>query len=71
MLMPDINVLVYAHRAETPEHAEHAAWISKLATGEEPFALSEPVLQGFVRVVTNPKIFARPSTLHEALSFVE
>ena len=68
--MPDVNVLVYAHRADTAEHAEHAAWLSKLASGDEPFALSELVLQGFVRVVTNPRIFDRPSTLDEALAKV-
>lgn len=45
MVMPDVNVLVYAHRADTREHLEHAAWISRLAGGEEPFALSELVLQ--------------------------
>jgi uncharacterized protein len=71
MLMPDVNVLVYAHRADTGDHVEHAEWLSRLAAGDEPFALSELVLHGFVRVVTNPKIFIRPSTLDEALAFVD
>jgi uncharacterized protein len=71
MLMPDVNVLVYAHRADTGEHVEHAEWLSRLAGSDEPFALSELVLQGFVRVVTNPKIFVRPSTLDEALAFAD
>jgi toxin-antitoxin system PIN domain toxin len=71
MVMPDVNVLVYAHREDTPEHDEHAAWLSRIADGDEPFALSEPALQGFVRVVTNPRIFVRPSTLDEALAFVD
>jgi len=71
MLMPDVNILVYAHRADTREHVEHAEWLSELAAGDEPFALSELVLQGFVRVVTNPRILARPSTLDEAFAFVD
>jgi uncharacterized protein len=71
MLMPDVNVLVYAHRADTGEHVEYAEWLSRLAGSDEPFALSELVLQGFVRVVTNAKIFVRPSTLDEALAFVD
>ncbi len=71
MLMPDVNILVYAHREDTREHLEHAEWLSELATGDEPFALSELVLQGFVRVVTNPKILARPSSLDQAFVFVE
>lgn len=41
MLPPDVNVLVYAHVEDsTPDHAEYAAWITRLATGPEPFALS-------------------------------
>jgi len=71
MLMPDVNVLVYAHRAETAQHADHAQWLTALADGDEPFALSEVVLHAFVRVVTNPKIFVRPSTLDESLAFVD
>jgi toxin-antitoxin system PIN domain toxin len=70
MLMPDVNVLVYAHRADTDQHAAHAEWLTTLANGREPFALSELVLQGFMRVVTNRRIFAPPSTLEEALAFV-
>lgn len=71
MLMPDVNILVYAHREDTSEHVEHAEWLSRLAAGDEPFALSELVLQGFLRIVTNPRIFLRPSTLDEALAFVD
>ena len=57
MRMPDVNVLVYAHREEAPDHKRYAEWLVQLASGPEPFALSESVLQGFVRLVTNPRIF--------------
>ena len=56
MQMPDVNILVYAHREGTPQHARYRDWLIRLATGPEPFALSEPALQGFVRVVTNGRI---------------
>ena len=71
MLLPDVNVLIYAHVEEiVPEHPEYAAWITRLATGPEPFALSVLVLAGFVRVVTNPRIFAPPSTLDRSFAFI-
>lgn len=70
MQMPDVNVLVYAHRAECESHLRYAEWLRKLATGAEPFALSEPVMQGFLRIVTNPRIFDPPSTMAEALRFL-
>jgi predicted nucleic acid-binding protein len=63
MLMPDVNVLVYAHREDADRHKEHARWLRSLAEGNEPFALSELVLHGFIRVVTNSRIFLRPTPL--------
>lgn len=70
MLSPDVNVLIYAHREDGhPEHPRFAAWVTSLATGPEPFALSVLALVGFLRIVTNPRIFRRASTLEEALDF--
>ena len=71
MQMPDVNVLIYAHREETPDHARHAAWLTALATASEPFALSETVLQGFLRIVTNHRIFDPPSTMQQAFRFLD
>jgi hypothetical protein len=55
--MPDVNVLVYAHRADSSEHERYAKWLTDVARGDEPFALSTMVMQAFVRVVTTPKVF--------------
>lgn len=69
--MPDVNVLIYAHRRDAhAEHPAYAAWIEALANSPEPFALSVLSLAGLVRIVTNPRIFRRPSTLDEAFAFV-
>ena len=71
MLLPDVNVLIYAHVEDSiPEHSEYAEWTTRLATGPEPFALSVLVLSGFVRVATNPRVFDPPSTLDQSLAFV-
>ena len=71
MLLPDVNVLIYAHIEDSiPEHAEYAAWITRLATGPEPFALSVFVLSGFIRIVTNPRVFDPPSTLNQSFGFI-
>ncbi len=69
--MPDVNILVYAHREESPAHVRYAKWLTDLATGPEPFALSESVLHGLVCVVTNPRIFNPPSTTLEVFQFIE
>ena len=71
MQMPDVNVLVYAHREESPAHERYAEWLVKLANGPEPFAISEFVLHGFLRVVTNSRIFDPPSTIKQAFQFLD
>lgn len=71
MLTPDVNVLVYAHRAESPDHGRYGEWLTRLATGPEPFGLSDLVCTGFVRIVTNPRLW-RPATEPDvAMAFVE
>jgi toxin-antitoxin system PIN domain toxin len=71
VLLPDVNVLVYAHRAESPDHERYADWVLQLARGTEPFGLSELGCSAFVRIVTNPKIWDEPTTLEDALGFIE
>jgi toxin-antitoxin system PIN domain toxin len=71
MQMPDVNILVYAHREETVGHNRYARWLTALAEGSEPFALSESVLHGFVRVATNPRIFDPPSTTAQVFAFLD
>ena len=72
MLLPDVSVLVYAHRVDsTVDHPRYAHWLEDLATGPEPFALSVLTLAGLVRITTNPRVFKRPSTLDEVFEFIE
>lgn len=71
MLLLDVNVLIYAHRSDsTEEHPAYAGWLTGVATGAEPFALSTLALAGVVRITTNPRIFRRPSTLDEVFGFI-
>lgn len=52
MLMPDVNVLIYAHRQDEAVHEQYRDWLKKLVDGPEPFALSVLVAVGFIRIVT-------------------
>ncbi len=69
MQLPDVNVLIYAHREDAAEHEAYAAWLRDLVNGVEPFAVSEVVLSGFIRIVTNPKIFEPATPMSTALDF--
>lgn len=71
MQLPDVNVLIYAHRLDAPEHGRYAAWLSALAQADEPFAVAEVALAGFLRIVTNGKIFDPPTPMATALTFCQ
>jgi toxin-antitoxin system PIN domain toxin len=71
VFLPDVNVLVYAHRADAPHHATCNAWLEAVINDQASFGVSELVLSGFIRVVTHPKVFIKPSALSEALTFAE
>ncbi len=66
--MPDVNILVYAHRRDDPVHAAYKRWFDKLVAGPQPFAMSVLVMVGFVRIVTNEKIYSVPTPLPLALA---
>src|SRR5580693_2263339 len=69
MQLPDVNVLIYAHRQDAPEHDRYAAWLRALVEAPEPFAVAEIVLAGFLRIVTNPKVFRPATPMQTALVF--
>ncbi len=69
MQLPDVNVLIYAHREDAPEHERYASWLRAAAASPAPFALSEVVLAGFLRIVTNRRIFNPPTPMESAISF--
>lgn len=71
MRMPDVNILIYAHRREDPAHEFYKSWIEDLANGEEKFALSMPVATAFVRVVTHPSFRPYPTPLVQAVSAID
>lgn len=71
MQLCDVNVLVYAHREDSSSHAACMRWLEALINGDEAYGYCELVLSGFVRVVTHPRVFARPSPVSKALAFAE
>lgn len=71
MLAVDTNILVYAHRGETPFHARALARLEELAQGRAAWALPVFCVAEFVRIVTHLRVFTPPSSLEDALAFVD
>lgn len=71
MILTDVNVLVYAFRREASQHDVYAAWLRGAVAGAEEIALHDPVMSGFVRIVTNPRFLADPAPTAAALAFID
>lgn len=69
MILPDVNVLLYAFRSDSPDHAKYRGWLDSVVNGEMAYGISPLVLAGVMRVATHPRIFVRPSSLDEAQAF--
>ncbi len=71
MIAVDTNVLIYAHRAETDLHTAAAGDLVSLAEGTIEWGIPVFCIGEFVRVVTHRRVLNPPSTLAQALSFLE
>jgi len=69
MILPDVNVLLYAFRNDAPEHIRCRQWLESVVNGSEAYGISPQVLCSMVRISTHPRIYARPSKREEALAF--
>lgn len=68
MIAVDTNLLVYAHRAESPFHAIASRLIAELAEGRAAWAIPWPCLHEFIAVVTNPRVYKPPTPRSVALA---
>jgi hypothetical protein len=71
MILPDVNVLIYAFRRDLPQHRVSQAWLATVVSGDARFGLSPMVLSAVVRITTNGRAFRMPSAIEEAFGFCE
>ena len=62
MIAVDTNILVYAHREDSPFHAAADRCLTDLAEGDAPWAIPWPCLHEFFAIVTHARIYAPPTT---------
>jgi uncharacterized protein len=70
MILPDVNILVYAYRREAEQHEAYATWLASVVSGQDELALVDHCLTGFLRIVTSPRIMADPAPTADAFGFV-
>ncbi len=71
MTAVDTNILVYAHRRQCPEHDRALTVLRQLAEGKAAWCIAWPCIYEFVRVVTHSQVFKPPSSMKEAVGFVD
>jgi toxin-antitoxin system PIN domain toxin len=71
MIAVDSNLLVYAHREDSPWHHAAYARIVKLAEGSAAWAIPWPCIHEFLSIVTHPQIYVPPTPLEKAIDQVE
>ncbi|MFH1177926.1 MAG: TA system VapC family ribonuclease toxin [Acidobacteriota bacterium] len=71
MIAVDTNLLVYAHREDSPWQEAAYRCLAQLAEGRAAWAIPWPCICEFLAIVTHPRIFAPPTPLPRALDQVE
>ena len=70
MIIPDVNMLIYAHNSAAREHDDARRWWESLLNGTESIGIPWIVAAGFVRVASNPKSLASPLARETAVDYV-
>ena len=69
MILPDVNVLVYAFRSDVKEHDAYKAWLEGVVNGAAAYGMSPQVLASVIRLAPHPRVFAHPDPLEDAVAF--
>jgi hypothetical protein len=71
VILPDVNVLLYAFRRDAPRHVEYRQWLDQTINGDGAYGVAPQVLASLVRISTHRRVYVHPSTPAEALAFCE
>jgi len=71
VIVPDVNLLVYAVDSGSPHHTAASAWWRRVLNGPEPAGLPWVCVLALLRLITDPRVFTRPLDAEQALAVVE
>ncbi|MEQ1805385.1 MAG: TA system VapC family ribonuclease toxin [Burkholderiaceae bacterium] len=71
MKTPDVNLLLYAVNADSPQHKAARSWLESAFADGGGVGFCWPALVGFLRLSTRSGIFGQPLTLEHALELVD
>lgn len=71
MLIPDVNVLINATDPNARRHLEARRWLERAMSERETLGILDVVATGYVRIMTNPRVWNKPLSSTVALNTVK
>ena len=71
MILPDVNLLVYAYNGASQQHLAARQWLETTMSGDEPVGLPWAVLHAFLRLTTSSRVMPVPLTTRQAVDVIE
>lgn len=71
MIVPDVNLLLYAEIDAFPQHGAARQWWEEAMNGDRQVGISPVSMFGFIRLATNRRVFADPMGIEDAIVRVE
>ena len=71
MIIPDANLIIYAHNQADPEHAAARVWWKGLLAGDADVGIPVVVILAFLRLTTSTRILAHPLSVDDSCRRVE
>lgn len=70
MIVPDVNLLIYAYNRDAPDHAAARGWWERLLNADDPVGLAWATALGFVRLMTHRAVLVTPLGPQQAIAHV-
>lgn len=70
MIVPDLNLLIYAYNSSAPAHRRAKAWWESCLSETRPVGLPWAVIVGYLRLMTGRSLRLEPFTVEEAIDHI-
>ena len=70
MIIPDVNLLLYAVVTAFPQHETAHTWWEETINSASEIGLASPAIFGFIRIATNPRVLSPPLPVAAATGFI-
>jgi hypothetical protein len=70
MIVPDVNLLIYAYNSDAPHHSDAKGWWEDLLSSDEPVGMPWVTMLGFIRLMTHSAVLLTPLPAAHAIAHI-